>query len=203
MNKAFRFAAVLGLALGPCALAQAPPDQPAAAPAPSSAIPPDQQPTKEQLIKLFELMRLREQLQSFMKMMPPAMQQQVQAQAQEMASKLPAGRVLTSEQQAAIEKVTNKYMEKALNVYPIDEMLDDLTAIYQHHINRSDVDAFIVFYSSPAGQHLLDEQPAIMKEYMPIAMKRAQDRSKVLTADLTRDLEELIKSSAQDKPAAK
>jgi hypothetical protein len=66
------------------------------------------------------------------------------------------------------------------------------------------VDALIAFYSSPAGQHLLDAQPIIMKEYMPMVMKRTQERSAALIEGLTNDLEQLAKSIAPsaDKPAA-
>jgi hypothetical protein len=30
-------------------------------------------------------------------------------------------------------------------------MLDDMAAIYQRHFTREDVDAYIVFYSTPSG----------------------------------------------------
>jgi hypothetical protein len=204
MKKANCIAAVLGmgLALAPwTALAQAPAVQPAAgAAAPATvaapAIPQDQQPTKEQLARLFEVMRLRQQLQGFMKMMPAMVQQQVQAQTRQMTAKMCDGCKPTPEQQAAIDKLMKKYMEKAFNLYPIDEMIDDMTGLYQHHLSRSDVDAFIVFYNSPAGQHLLDQQPAIMQEYMPIAMQRIQERSKALTDEMAKDMEELSKSMA-------
>jgi hypothetical protein len=169
----------------------------------SSAIPTDQQPTKEQLAKLFEVMRLREQLQSYMKMIPAMVQKQIKAQAKDLTSKLPGGGTITPELQATIDRTMDKYLEKALNLYPVDEMLDDLTTIYQRHLSRSDVDAFIVFYQSPAGQHLLDQQPAIMKEYMPVVMDRMQQRSKALTDELTREMEELSKTPAAEKQAAK
>jgi hypothetical protein len=42
----------------------------------------NQQPTKEQLAKLFEVMRLRQQLQSYLKMMPAMIQQQIQSAVQ-------------------------------------------------------------------------------------------------------------------------
>ena len=211
MKKANCIAVVLGmgLALAPwTVLAQA--GQPgAAATAPAEAatpaIPQDQQPTKEQLAKLFEVMRLRQQLQGFMKMMPAMVQQQVQTQMHEMASKMPGRKPITPEQQAAIDKMMNKYMEKALNLYPIDEMIDDMTGLYQRHMSRSDVDAFIAFYSSSAGQHLLDQQPAIMQEYMPIAMQRIQERSKALTDEIAKDMQECLNPDAPttDKPAPK
>jgi hypothetical protein len=203
MNKPCKFAVALGigLVLAPWAKAQAPAAQPEAAPTSAAAIPPDQQPTKEQLARLFEVMRLRKQMQDVMKMLPAMIQQQMQAQRKEMSSKMPGGKSMTPEQQAAADKMMGRYMEKALNILTVDEMLDDMTAIYQRHMSRSDVDAFIAFYGSPAGQHLLDEQPAIMREYMPVVMKRVQERSKTLTDEMTKDMEEFLKSPPPAGPA--
>jgi hypothetical protein len=208
MNRTCKFAAAIGvgLALAPWAMtAQAPAAQPAAQSTAAPTIPADQQPTKEQLAKLFEVMRVRQQMQSVMKALPAMIQQQIKAQSDQMAAKMPEGKQMTPEQQAAVDKLMQKYMDKALNIYPIDEMLDDMAVIYQHHVIRADVDAFIAFYSSPAGQHLLDAQPAIMQEYMPMVMKRTQERTKALTDELMKDMEEAVKATAQpaSAPAAK
>jgi hypothetical protein len=208
MNQACKFAVVLGmgLVLAPCvAIAQATADQsatPAAVAAPT--VPPDQQPTKEQLAKLFEVMRIRQQMEGVMKMMPAMVQQQVQAQVKDMTSKLSGG-APTPEQQAALQKVLDKFMQKAFSLYPVNEMIDDMSGLYQRHLTRSDVDAFIAFYASPAGQHLLDAQPAIMQEYMPLVMSRMQVRSKALNEELAREMEEIAKPHppAADKPPAK
>jgi len=206
MNKAYRFAIGIGLGLLVASpmLAQAPDEHTTVIPM-APTILPDQQPTREQLARLFEAMRLRKQLQGIMNAMPAMIQQQVKAQMEEMTSKLPGAKQLTPEQQAAIDKMMSKYLEKAINLYPVDEMLDDMASIYQHHLSRSDVDAFIVFYNSPAGQHLLDAQPAIMQEYMPMVMKRTQDRTRILVDEMAKDMEELIKSlaPADAKPAQK
>jgi hypothetical protein len=207
MKRGCKFAVVLGigLALAPWALGQAPVQQPEASAAPAAVIPLDQQPTREQLSKLFEVMRVREQAQSVLKVMPALVQQQMQAQAKEIEAKHPERDLSKPEHQAAFNKVMNQFMEKAFNIITIDEMLDDMTAIYQRHISRADVDALIAFYSSPAGRHLLDAQPVIMQEYMPMVMKRVQERSTALTQGLVNDLEELDKSwaPAKGKPAHK
>jgi hypothetical protein len=170
----------------------------------AATIPADQQPTKEQLAKLFEVMRLREQMQTMMKALPAMIQEQIQEQAKEMVSKLPGG-APTADRQAAIEKVLSKYMEKAFNIYTADEMIDDMGAIYQRHLSRADIDAFIAFYASPAGQHLLDMTPVIMREYMPVVMKRTQERTKALTDELAKEMGEIAQPPAKpaDKPATK
>ena len=53
---------------------------------------------------------------------------------------------------------------KALTPYT-DDMIVDLSEIYQRHMTRKDVDACLAFYSSDAGQRMVGLQPAIVKEW--------------------------------------
>lgn len=205
MKNHYAVAALAVIALAPFAAAQSPAAQPAPAQAPAATaavVPPDQQATREQLTKLFEVMRLRQQFDSMTKMMPAIVQQQVHEQISEMAAALPGGKQLSPQQQAAFDKLTNKYLEKARGLYPADEMVQDAMAIYQRHMSRSDVDAYIAFYSSVPGQHLLDSQPVIMKEYMPVVTGKVQARTRKLYAEMAQDMQELMKSQEpQTAPA--
>jgi hypothetical protein len=137
-------------------------------------------------------------------MMPAMIQQQIQTQFKQTTSKLGGGS-LTADQQAQLESLMHKYLEKAVNVVSIDEMLDDMTTVYKRHLSSSDVDAYIAFYQSPAGQHLLDAQPAIMQEYMPIAMDRVKERSKALTDEMIAEIGEFTKTATPpaEKPTEK
>jgi len=166
-----------------------------------SAIPPDQQPAKPQLAKLFEVMRIREQFTSGMQMVPAMIQQQVRQQEKEITANLPESARMTPEQQAALDKLTDRYLEKAMNLYSVDEMLDDMAVIYQKHFTREDVDAYIAFYSTPAGKRLLQITPVIMQEYMPVVMQRVQERSKALTAEMSKEISDVLKSSEPDATA--
>jgi uncharacterized protein len=163
------------------------------------AIPPDQQATKQQLAKLFEVMKVREQTASMMQMLTGTIQQEVRQQVKEMTRNQSASGSLTPEQQAALDAVTNRFLEKAQNLFTVDEMLDDMATLYQRNFTREDVDAYIAFYSTPAGQHLLKTTPIIMQEYMPVMMQRVQQRSKDLTAEMSKEIADVLKSSA---PAA-
>ena len=118
-------------------------------------IPSDQQPTTEQLSKLFEVMRIKQQMQSMRQMVPSMVQEQIQAAVKQTEAGLPAGSKLTAEQRERMQAIMSKYVGKSMDLYPADEMLTDMTAIYQRHLSKDDVDGLIVFYSSPAGQHLL------------------------------------------------
>lgn len=202
MKTAVNLAILASLAVGMSGvqiLAQAAPVEGTTTIALAPAVPEDQQPTPEQLTKLFEVMRLRQQMDSVTRMMPAMIQQQVETQSKELSAKLMPGVTLTPEQEQATRKITQKYMERAASIYPVGEMIDDMKGLYQRHLTRTDVDAFIAFYSSPAGQHLLDAQPVIMQEYMPIVMRRMQERGKQLTDELEQDLQELIKSATPPK----
>jgi hypothetical protein len=83
----------------------------------------------------------------------------------------------------------------------VDEMLDDMAGIYQRHFTREDVNAYIAFYSTPAGQHLLQLTPVIVQEYMPVVMQRVQERSKTLTAEISKEIADVLRSSAPDATA--
>lgn len=191
------FALVVGIALAALTaiaqstpIQQAAPDQPVAT---ASAIPPDQQATKEQIEKLFEVMRLRKQMETMMNMMPGIIEQSFRAQIKNINEKLPPGKRLMPQDQAALAKVMKKYVDQAPNIYPVDEMIADAIPIYQLHISKSDADAVIAFYSSPPGRRLLDEQPAIMREYMAVVMSHMQIRSNRLTDEMQAEIQQIVK----------
>ena len=157
------------VAIVPAALSQAPADQQATPDAQAEpqlrVIPPDDQPSKEQMARLFDAMRLRQQMANMTKTLPAMIQQQVSQQIKSLTANT-TGTPLTAEQQAAVDQLMKKYMERALSLYPPDEMIADLSGIYQRHLSKEDVDGIIAFYSSPAGQHMVELAPVAMKEYI-------------------------------------
>jgi hypothetical protein len=181
---------MLGLMAGAGAAARAQEDA-TEAPA-AAALPEAQQATKEQIAKLFEVMRLKKQMDMMLKMMPVMAKQSVQQQQQIMLNKLPAGQQLTEEQRQALNKLTTGIIEKAVAAYPMDAMIADASTVYQRHISREDADAMIGFYSSPAGQHLLDAQPVIAHEYMPLAMERMKSVTATLTDEAAKEIKEYL-----------
>jgi hypothetical protein len=133
--------------------------QPAPHAGPVRTIPTEDQPTREQLVKLFEVMRIRSQLVGMLKMLPAALQQQLQNEEQDFELNNPSGSQLTPAQKAAEDKVTKKYFDLTAGLYPTDEMVNDMVVVYQRHLSREDVDGIIAFYRSAPGQHILDAQP--------------------------------------------
>ena len=147
-------------------------------------------------MKLFEVMRIRSQMDTMLKMMPQAVQQQMKSEEQAMQAETPGGTGPTPEQKAAIDKVTARFVDRAFRLYPVDEMIDDMVKIYQKNLTRSDVESITAFYESPAGQHLLERQPAMMKEVMPLTMSKMQDQAKALIAEYTKELKQAMDPAA-------
>lgn len=201
MKKALGILVAAGLAfIAGTAFCQPSPD--ATAPQAAASIPADQQASTEQLTRLFAVMRLRQQLETVTTMMPALVRQQLDSSTKDMMPTLPGGAALTPQQQQAVKDLINSYVEKSMHIYTADEMLHDMTTVYQRHFTRTDVDAYIAFYESPAGRHMLDAQPQIMNEFMPMVMQRVQERSKVLVEQQRKDMQDLVDSFGNTAPPA-
>ncbi len=189
-------AVVLGMGLvlsGTVVFAQTNDAAPAAPSTPAVVIPEDQQASKEQLARLFEVMRIKQQMAGMTRAMPSMVQQQFQEQLQQMQQENP---------RMAMKSVMGKYTQRAMNLYGSDEMIADMTALYQKHLSRPDVESTIAFYSSPAGQHVLDMVPTIMQEFVPTVMQKTQNRMKPLILDMQKEMMAITTPGA-DKPSQK
>jgi len=153
-------------------------------------------PSKDQLLKLFEVMRLRSQMDTMLKAFPKALQQQMKSQIDAMEASLPGNTKLTPEQRESINKAVAKYMDEAFRLYPVEEMMDDMIPVYQQYLSRQDVEAILAFYQSSAGQHLLEKQPAMMQAIMPITMNKMQERSKDLSTRMMKEIMGTIPNAA-------
>jgi hypothetical protein len=145
--------AILGLLCIPAAMAQV-----------TVSVANDAPATREQIQKLFEVMQIRQQSH----LMMDSMQKQMQAMStQTIKARYPQ---ITAAELAR----ANKISEDMFKDLPLDAMLDDMVPVYQRHLSQSDVDAMIVFYSSPAGKKLMHEMPEITQEAMQVSYKRMQ-----------------------------
>jgi len=195
MKKTCRLVIAIAFIAPSALLSQAPKTVLAPEPVSQAApeIPVDQQPTTEQLNKLFEVMKVRTQLATITKMMPQMLQQQLTTQFKEMQKDHPEMGSMTDDQQKAASEIMGRYMGRVMNLYTADEMVSDMGAIYQKHLSASDVDATIAYYSSPAGEHMLELVPVIMQEFLPIVTTRIQERIKPVLEQMTKEMEGVIK----------
>jgi hypothetical protein len=63
-------------------------------------------------------------------------------------------------------KHVNTIVDESFTELKLDDLMKNLVPIYQKHLTRADVQAVITFYTSPVGQKLRREQPAMMRETM-------------------------------------
>jgi len=143
------------------------------------AAPSDAPATKEQILKLFDVMDIHKQTRA---MMATIERQTRTTSTEALKARYPR---ITPEQ---LERV-NKISEESMRDFPVDAMLDDMIPIYQKHLTGTDVDAMIAFYSSPTGKKLMQQLPQITQEAMQASNARVQ---KHIDAVLQR-VEEMMK----------
>ena len=170
---------------------------------PARVISPAEKPSPEQLARLFEVMRVRSQMEEMLKMVPAALEQQLQSEQDAVEiSLMPMGGELTAEQKAARDRVTKKFLALTGSIYPVDEMLSDMVEVYQRYLSRDDVDGIIAFYRSPPGQHILDAQPLMAREVMPMVTKKMESRTKDLVDRYRKELNDAMGPPKVAAPAA-
>jgi uncharacterized protein len=120
--------------------------------------------TPDDIKSLFTLMHIRDQIQ-------PAMEYVARQQRAIIYETLKRQNPrISREDMARLDQFTADIMKDL----PVDGMLDDMIPVYQKHLSRSDVEAMTAFYSSPTGQKLLREMPAMTAESMQAASPRIQ-----------------------------
>jgi hypothetical protein len=144
-------------------------------------------PDKAEVLKFLDLMHARAQMVQVL----DGMAKQMRIGAEEgFKRQVPDA---TPEQLAKVDKMC----DTILGSMPVDEMMDAVVPIYQKHLTKTDLAAITAFYSSPAGQKILKELPAIMSEAMQaggeIGRKAAEAKMKELDAQVA----ELAKTSKQ------
>jgi|SRR5208282_2156620 len=133
-------------------------------------------PSREDVLRFMDLIQIRARMDQLVEGMKKSMKMGAEAGFKQ---KIPGA---TSAQLDKLNSVT----ETVFKDFPVDEIIDAVVPIYQKHLTKSDLEAIIAFYSSPVGQRLLKEQPAMMAE----GMQAGQD---VMMRKLP-DIEERLKT---------
>ncbi|HUB58817.1 MAG TPA: DUF2059 domain-containing protein [Candidatus Micrarchaeia archaeon] len=97
----------------------------------------------------------------------------------------------------------DKMMEDEMKAIPVDDLLQAIAPIYQKYLTKGDIDALVAFYSTPRGQKLIAETPAMMGDAMQAAsgvMKSMMSRSMQRVQDEVAQLQKENQDSAK-KPA--
>lgn len=103
---------------------------------------------------------------------------------------------------ADFETRMNQMMNSMWKDMPFDEMMEAMVPSYEKHFTKGDMDALVVFYSSPTGQKVLREMPAIMSEamqaMMPIIRKQIESMQERIGQQVAETLKESEKKAAHD-----
>lgn len=121
--------------------------------------PPDAPASKEDIERYFDVMHTRDLMKSTMEVMKKQMHQMAHARIQKEPN-------LPSDFDARMDKM----MDDMVANMPIEDFLQAMIPVYEKHFTKGDVDTFVAFYSSPTGQKLVKELPAIQGEAMQAAM---------------------------------
>jgi len=78
---------------------------------------------------------------------------------------------------------------------PVDQMLDSMVPVYQKHFTKGDLQALTAFYSSPSGQKILREMPAITTEAMQNMMPIMREYMDKMTTNLQTQIAQMKKKS--------
>src|SRR5689334_17051827 len=113
-------------------------------------------PTQDQVMKLLDLLQVRKSMALMMDGMKQAMKQGAEEAFRE---RVPNP---TPKQLEALNGMVDDMMADM----PLNELIEAMVPIYRRHLNKSDVDEVIRFYSSTVGQKLLREQPQMIQEGM-------------------------------------
>jgi hypothetical protein len=142
-------------------------------------------PDKNDVMQFLTLMHVREQMVQVMGGMSKAMRDGAE---ESFKQKIPDA---TPEQLAKLDKICDTIFSSM----PIDDLVDAIVPIYQKHLTKSDLAAVTAFYSSPAGQKILKEQPAITAEAMQAGQEIGRRAMAAKTRELDEQMGELVKES--------
>jgi uncharacterized protein len=70
--------------------------------------------------------------------------------------------------------------------------------VYQKHFTKGDIDALITFYSSPTGQKVLQEMPAVMADAMGVMMPMVRKHMEKVTQHMQQEMDAMLKESQKD-----
>ena len=117
---------------------------------------------------------------------------------QSMLSSLPIDN-LSTDQRQRLEGIVSKYSKEMTDNSDRDSVNQQVIKVYmetaKQHFDQAEVDAQIAFYSSKAGQSIIDKQPAMMKDYMtkvmPIVMESTMEKVQDIMPRMAADIEAL------------
>lgn len=149
----------------------------------------DTTPSKEQVLKFLDILRVKSQLTLYFNGV---------AKEAKLGAEDGFKRKVPDATPAQLAEVDD-FAEKLFQGMPIDEMVEAMVPIYQRHLTREDIDSIVAFYSSPVGQKLQREQPAMMQEGMKVGGEIGRRRLQAMM----QQMDEFITKMAAEETKSK
>jgi hypothetical protein len=140
--------------------------------------------SREQIMKLLDLLQVPDSLALTL----DAMKEQMKIGA------LQAFREKVENPSPEQIKSVNAIVDDEFKKIGMEDLIKDVVPIYQKHLSRSDVEAVIRFYSSPVGQKIRREQPAMARESLQATAAGQRGKMELLLAKLDLRIEQLIQN---------
>src|SRR5436305_9584373 len=140
--------------------------------------------SKEDIQRYLDAIHSHDMMKQMIDAMSKPMHQMIHEQFLKDQDKLPVD----------FEERMNKVLDNFLNKMPFDEMMEAMIPTYQKHLTKSDINALVSFYSSPTGQKVLREMPAIMADFMQSAMPIIQRQVEKMQENIQQQVAELMKA---------
>src|SRR5690242_7492736 len=141
--------------------------------------------SKEDVEKYLQVVHSTDMMKQVMQAMSKPMHEMVHQQFLKDQDKLPPD----------FEVRMNRIMDDMLNTLPLDEMMQAMVPVYQKHFTRGDLDSLIAFYSTPVGQKILREMPAISAEAMQSMMPIMRKQMDAMTQRAQQEVAESLRGS--------
>ena len=149
--------------------------------------------TKEDVQKYLDAMHMHDMMKQMVAAMSGPMHKMVHEQFIKNRDKLPAD----------FETHMNTMMDDMLQGFPWDQYIEATMPVYQKHFTKGDLEALTAFYSSPTGQKVLRETPALMAESMEITMPLMQEHMKTVMDNFQQKLADALKESDKTRRSLK
>ena len=122
-----------------------------------------------------------------------AIQPQMEEMQRQQFQQITAGKQLTAEQKADVDRIQARTTEIVRKTLSWQEMRPLYIDVYKKTFTSQDVKAIAKFYESPAGRSLLDKTPALMQNLMAAIQQKV--------VPMMEELQLELKESTQAMPA--
>jgi hypothetical protein len=115
--------------------------------------------TRDDVILYLRTMHSHDMMQKMMEVQSQAMQRMMKDQIRKEGTSVPAD----------FDARMKKRMDELVKNMPMDEITQAMIPAYHQHFTKGDIQAMNTFYSSPVGQKVLEQLPAVMQQGMQAA----------------------------------